>query len=189
MKAPTSTPSIGAPTAEGRSLRFELRKNITERPFVANKALPVETQFLNDFFAEGIVGGVHYSPNRTTSIGIEVGRERFSQSLLYNREDTLIIEQRPSIAWIAGALNHEVRPFGVPLMLGASVGISEYRCPLVRGRVAFDFLDLFGKRTAALPISVPISGEISSLVYTYNDQYMITGNLGLTAGVSYRLGF
>lgn len=189
MQAPSSTPIIGAPTAEGRSMRLELRKSVAERPFVENNARPVETQLINDFFSEGFVGGVHYDAFAKTSIGLEVGRERFSQSLLYNRADTLIIEQRPAILWAAIAVNHDVRPFGVPLSLGVSLGGSEYAGPLVRGRVGFDLLDLFGARLAGSPLSVPITGEISSLVYTYNDQYMITGNLGLTAGVSYRFGF
>lgn len=189
MQAPSSTPIIGAPSAEGRSLRLELRKSVAERPFVENNARPVETQLINDFFSEGFVGGVHYDAFAKTSIGFEVGRERFSQSLLYNREDTLIIEQRPAITWMALAVNYDARPFGVPLTLGVSMGASEYIGPLVRGRVGFDLLDLFGTRLAGSPLSVPITGEISSLVYTYNDQYMITGNLGLTAGVSYRFGF
>ena len=168
----------------GRSITVEMRKALTSGPFVDNNARQIPSSFLSD---EDLVIGAHYSPDSRYYIGVEYGRERFAQKLFYNQDDTLFIEQRPMINWFGLAIGANLQAFNVPLFVQGDLGASQYGGPMVRGRVGMDLMHLFGQRSSAL--SVPLSVETSSLVYRYNDQYLVTGNWGINAGAQFRFGF
>lgn len=192
-RSPVSAPSIDhvkddAVTSE-RSVTLEFRKGVGTQPFADNNARRVETQFVGDLVQENFVLGASY---RTpflggVQVGLEGGRERYTQSLFYNQNDSLLIEQRPNITWFGISLGREVNLLNVPLLLQGTVGSStHFSGPLVRGRVGVDLLDL---TSISSSLSMPLSFEASSLVYTFNGQYLVTGNWGASLGVRYKFGF
>ncbi len=188
-RSPSSKlPELPAQDFEGsavntRPFAVELRKALTRSPFVDNNARQVQSGFIS---TEDLVVGAYYSPSSRYYIGAEYGRERFTQKLFYNEEDTYFIEQRPMINWGSVALGMNLQAFNVPFFVQGNVGASQYGGPLVRGRVGLDLMNLFGQRSSAF--SVPLSVETSSLVYRYNDQYLVTGNWGVNAGARFRFG-
>lgn len=188
-RSPSSKlPELPAQTFEGSAVQaqpfaVELRKALTSGPFVDNNARQVQGGFIS---TEDLVVGAYFSPSSRYYVGAEYGRERFTQKLFYNQDDTLFIEQRPMINWGSVALGMNLQAFNVPFFVQGNVGASQYGGPLVRGRVGLDLMDLFGQRSSAF--SVPLSVETSSLVYRYNEQYLVTGNWGVNAGARFRFG-
>lgn len=162
---------------------LELRKGILSQPFADNNARQVS----GDFLSEDLVVGGFYSPDENWYFGIEGGRERFTQSLFYNREDTLFVEQRPAVAWGGAVLGRKMSAFDIPFFVQGTMGASQYGGPIARGRVGLDVMELLGGRTPSA-FSIPFSFEASSLVYTYNGQYLVTGNWGFSGGVRLRFG-
>lgn len=189
-EAQRSPAQLPAPTAtdltHGAAVpRFtlELRKGILSQPFADNSARQVS----GDFLSEDIVVGGFYSPDENWYFGIEGGRERFTQSLFYNRAETLFVEQRPAVAWGGAVLGRKVSAFDIPFFVQGTMGASQYGGPIARGRVGLDVMELLGGRTPSA-FSIPLSFEASSLVYTYNGQYLVTGNWGFSGGVRLRFG-
>lgn len=162
---------------------LELRKGILSQPFADNSARQVS----GDFLSEDLVVGGFYSPDENWYFGIEGGRERFTQSLFYNRAETLFVEQRPAVAWGGAVLGRNMSAFDIPFFVQGTMGASQYGGPIARGRVGLDVMELLGGRTPSA-FSIPFSFEASSLVYTYNGQYLVTGNWGFNGGVRLRFG-
>ncbi len=170
-------------------LALEFRKGIGTQHFADNNALRVETQFLDDLVRENFAVGASVSTPFLNGwrAGIEGGRERYTQSLFYSQDDVVLIEQRPNITWFGLTIGREADLLGVPLLLQGTIGSSTHLSgPLVRGRVGVDLLD-FANLSSSL--SLPLSLEASSLVYTFNGQYLVTGNWGASFGVRYDFGF
>ncbi|MGE3800292.1 MAG: hypothetical protein AB7H80_04665 [Candidatus Kapaibacterium sp.] len=192
-RSPVSSPPIDHTKDDvvksERSLTLEFRKGVGTQPFADNNARRVETQFVGDLVQENFVLGASYQTPFLggLQVGLEGGRERYTQSLFYNQNDSLLIEQRPNITWFGIALGREVNLLNVPLLLQGTVGSStHFSGPLVRGRVGVDLLDL---TSISSSLSMPLSFEASSLVYTFNGQYLVTGNWGASLGVRYKFGF
>lgn len=181
LPAPTATDLT--PGATVPRFTLELRKGILSQPFADNNARQVS----GDFLSEDIVAGGFYSPDEKWYFGIEGGRERFAQSLFYNRDDTLFVEQRPAVAWGGAVLGRKLSAFDIPFFVQGTMGASQYGGPIARGRVGLDVMELLGGR-APSAFSIPFSFEASSLVYTYNGQYLVTGNWGFSGGVRLRFG-
>ena len=170
-----------------QSIAVEFRKGVVSEHFADNNARKIQTQFFNDMFKEDFAVGAYYSPDAKWQFGIEGGSERYTQSLFYNQNDSVFIEQRPNITWLGLAVGHQVEVLEMPILLQGTLGAStDLGGPLIRGRVGTDLLNLMN---TSVPFSVPLSLDISSLVYTYNGQYLVTGNWGLNLGIRYNLGF
>lgn len=180
---PEPTATDLTPGAAVPRFTLEVRKGILSQPFADNNARQVS----GDFLSEDLVVGGFYSPDENWYFGIEGGRERFTQSLFYNREDTLFVEQRPAVAWGGAVLGRKMSAFDIPFFVQGTMGASQYGGPIARGRVGLDVMELLGGRTPSA-FSIPFSFEASSLVYTYNGQYLVTGNWGFSGGVRLRFG-
>lgn len=181
----TAPPATSTSASErGSFIAVELRKGFLTQPFADNNARRVE----KDFLSEDLIAGAYYSRDAAWFFGLEGGRERFTQSLFYNQAETLLVEQRPAIAWGGVAFGRRMEAFDIPFFLQGTLGASQYGGPMARGRIGFDVAELLG-RGASSAFSLPISFEASSLVYTYNGQYLVTGNWGLSGGVRMRFGF
>ncbi len=191
-RSPSSLPAVvparyptPEPTESGNYLGLEVRKLALHRPVVDNEAREVASSFAE----ENIVLGGYYGDASGWQVGLEVGRERYTQSFFYNREDSLVIEQRPIVGWGGLAARLETEFLTLPITVGGTFGASQYGGPVMRGLVGTDLLDLLtGNASKGSAIRFPLSVEASSLVYTFNDQYFVSGNWGLNFGLQYRIG-
>lgn len=186
QRSPATLPAPSQANARKNTpatLAFELRKGVLSQPFADNHA----RQVLGNFLQEEIVLGGFYAPDQNWYFGLEGGRERFAQSLFYNREDTLFVEQRPAVMWGGFVFGHKMEAFNIPFFVQGTLGSSQYGGPIGRGRVGLNVAELFA-RNAPSAFSLPLSFEASSLVYTYNGQYLVTGNWGFSGGVQLRFG-
>ena len=169
----------------GRYLGLEVRNFVVNSPVVDNQAREVATNFAQ----ENIVLGGYYSGGDGWQVGLEAGRERYTQSFFYNRGDSIVIEQRPIVGWGGLAARLETDLLSLPVTLGGTVGASQYGGPVARGLLSADLLGLVtGTTSNAGPLRIPLALEASSLVYTFNDQYFVSGNWGLNLGLQYRVG-
>lgn len=191
-RSPSSLPAITParfpemePTESGKYLGFEARSLLLNRPIVDNDARQVDA----DLARENFVLGGYYGDATGWQVGLEAGRERYTQSFFYNREDSLVIEQRPIVGWGGLAARLETELFTLPITVGGTLGASQYGGPVMRGLVGADLLGLVtGGTSKAGPLRLPLAVEASSLVYTFNDQYFVSGNWGLNFGLQYRVG-
>ncbi len=113
-------------------------------------------------------------------LGLEAGSETYDQTLRYQGGDTLQIDQRPRYTWGGATLRYEISRFSlvglapfVQTTLGAtSVG------PMLRVRVGaqYQISGAFG---------ATIGGEMSSLMYQFDGQRLMSGRVGATAGLQY----
>lgn len=176
------------PTTSEPVLNLMYRKLLVNDPIVDNRALQGTAGGLDAALAENFVGGGYYRSSGSLQFGIEFGRERYAQSFFYNREDSLVIEQRPVLGWLglAARLNTtDLLP--IPIEFGATLGLSQHLGPVARGVLSVDLLDLLPGVASNDRLSFPFGLEASSLVYTVNDQYFIAGNWGLSGGL--QVGF
>jgi len=160
------------------------RKLLLNDPIVDNRALQGRAGGLDAAFGENFIAGGYYPASGSLQFGIEFGRERYAQSFFYNREDSLVIEQRPVLGWggFAARLNTtDLLP--IPVELGTTLGFSQHGGPVARGVLSVNLLDLLPGVDANDRLSFPFGLEASSLVYTVNDQYFVSGNWGLSGGV------
>ena len=163
------------------------RKLLVNDPIVDNRALRGAGGGFESTLAENFVAGGYY-PAGSLQLGVEFGRERYAQTFFYNREDSLVIEQRPVLGWggLAARLNtNDLLP--IPVTIGTTLGFSQHGGPVARGLLSVDLLDLVPGIASNSRVSFPFGFEASSLVYTVNDQYFVSGNWGLSGGI--QLGF
>lgn len=176
--APEFSPDA-EPTFEDRQTwAFEYRSTQWTTPFVNNDALDAR----GNFFVEDFAIGGYYSPASAWYIGAEGGRERFAQRLYYGKGDTVFIEQRPLISWMTGTAGLNFTLLNKPVFVQGSAGVSEHGGPMFRGRIGTNALEWLPAQFPTF-LNMPVSLEASSLVYTYNGQYLTTGNWGLTWGL------
>lgn len=129
---------------------------------------------------EAFAGGAYWSFADGIGIGAELGLESYDQTLRYNGGDTLQIDQRPQYFWGGASLRYAMNRFSlgglVPFVQttigGTSVG------PMVRMRLGGQY-DFGGGLGATL------SGEVSSLLYSFDNQRLMSGRTGITAGIFY----
>lgn len=187
-RSPTTLPDVVPAEYPERSLAsenrpflgLEFRKLALNSPMVDNAALEAPSNFAQ----EDIVIGGYYGNGEGLQVGLEAGRERYTQSFFYNQGDSIVIEQRPLIGWGGVAARLESELFSVPVTIGGVLGASQHGGPVARGLLGVDVLGLLSDG----PLRMPISLEASSLVYTFNDQYFVSGNWGLNFALQYRIG-
>lgn len=152
-------------------LAVELRRNFggTFNPNQARRSTPA---FDNWMF------GMMVRPSELFSFGIEAGHESFDQTLYYSDDDTLQVEQRPSFVWVgvAGRLRVAELPLAdADAFLQGTVAYSTGG-PVVRMRLA-------GQMPLAGGLDAIAGLETSALVYTFRNQYALSGRWGFTTGV------
>jgi hypothetical protein len=176
---------VGESATTKNGFVLSVRKSLMTTPFVDNNARPV-----NEGLSENAaLGGYAYVPEVGDgfSIGVELGNERVTQSLFHNRNDSIIIDQRPLLSWFAVGVGMEADLLDVPVTGRIALGGTfNSGGPMARASLGVDLVDMLplGDNSA---LSFPVGLETSSFVYTYNGQYMISGNWGITAGVGYRI--
>lgn len=171
------------PVDRSPSIAIGYRRLLLNDPIVDNQARQAAAAGLDESF----IAGGYYLVDERLQVGIETGRERYAQSFFYNREDSIVIEQRPLLGWGGLAARIETDLLPIPVGLGATLGFSQHGGPVARGLLSVNLLDIFPVVASNGRLSLPIGFEASSLVYTFNDQYFVSGNWGLSGGV--QIGF
>ena len=156
---------------------------ITEARYqFARNAIP--TQALSPAYSipENFAAGAYVKLSDAWYLGVEAGTERYAQTLLINRNDTLAIDQQPKYGWGGLAARYD---FGAIPSLPARMyfqvtGGATSAGPLVRFRLGAPVQLTEG-------VALAPGFEFSSLVYMFNNQRLFSGRWGATVGTEFNL--
>lgn len=156
---------------------------ITEARYqFARNAIP--TQALSPAYSipENFAAGAYVKLSDAWYLGVEAGTERYAQTLLINRNDTLAIDQQPKYGWGGLAARYD---FGAIPSLPARMyfqvtGGATSAGPLVRFRLGAPVQLTEG-------VALTPGFEFSSLVYMFNNQRLFSGRWGATVGTEFNL--
>lgn len=131
---------------------------------------------------EDIAIGGYLRNGSSFAFGLEGGYERYAQTLHYQGEDTILVEQRPAYLWGGGSVRYYPGTIGGttlrPLFQG-TVGLASAG-PLFRGRIGLG-AELFSGLRAS------VGFEMSSLLYTFNGAGYLSGRWGVVGGIETNL--
>ncbi|MCC7436945.1 MAG: hypothetical protein IT211_00465 [Armatimonadetes bacterium] len=148
----------------------------------ARNAVP--TQALSGPYSlpENFAAGAYVQLSDAWHLGAEVGVERYAQTLLINRHDTLAIDQQPRYTWGGLAARYDFGAIpSIPARLYFQVtGGATSAGPLVRFRLGAPVQLADG-------VALSPGFEFSSLVYMFNNQRLFSGRWGATLGTEFNM--
>lgn len=168
--------SSNAKQDEGVAIHGEVRYQF------ARNAVP--TQALSGLYSipENFAAGAYVQLSDAWQLGAEVGVERYAQTLLINRHDTLAIDQQPRYTWGGLAARYDFGAIpSIPARLYFQVtGGATSAGPLVRFRLGAPVQLADG-------VALSPGFEFSSLVYMFNNQRLFSGRWGATLGTEFNM--
>lgn len=168
--------SSNAKQDEGVAIHGEVRYQF------ARNAVP--TQALSGLYSipENFAAGAYVQLSDAWHLGAEVGVERYAQTLLINRHDTLAIDQQPRYTWGGLAARYDFGAIpSIPARLYFQVtGGATSAGPLVRFRLGAPVQLADG-------VALSPGFEFSSLVYMFNNQRLFSGRWGATLGTEFNM--
>lgn len=148
----------------------------------ARNAVPTQALSASYSLPENFAAGAYLQLSGAWHLGAEIGVERYAQTLLINRHDTLAIDQQPQYTWGGLAARYDFGAIpSMPARLYFQVtGGATSAGPLVRFRLGAPVQLADG-------VALSPGFEFSSLVYMFNNQRLFSGRWGATVGTEFNL--
>lgn len=148
----------------------------------ARNAVPTQALSASYSLPENFAAGAYVQLSDAWHLGAEIGVERYAQTLLINRHDTLAIDQQPRYTWGGLAARYDFGAIpSMPARLYFQVtGGATSAGPLVRFRLGAPVQLADG-------VAISPGFEFSSLVYMFNNQRLFSGRWGATVGTEFNL--
>lgn len=148
----------------------------------ARNAVPTQALSASYSLPENFAAGAYLQLSDAWHLGAEIGVERYAQTLLINRHDTLAIDQQPQYTWGGLAARYDFGAIpSMPARLYFQVtGGATSAGPLVRFRLGAPVQLADG-------VALSPGFEFSSLVYMFNNQRLFSGRWGATVGTEFNL--
>jgi hypothetical protein len=162
------------------TVSIEARKLVMSSSFTVNRARTLPST-LTDFAAAGVL----LRASDQIAYGLEVGHERYPQTLPVRDTSIFQIDQQPNVAWLGAALRYSpgtVESLGLSPFVQGTFGLGFSHGAMLRGRAGVRLETDLGL-SLVNNVGANIGVEASALSYKYNGQYLLSGRYGASIGL------